>query len=181
MTEASERSGQVEAVFMWRHRTGTGLRDIPITVTWRQHTDRYGRRHWTPTKFAVDGGYERLGGQMLSEAPWTYAINATNPENDEPKPAPEPEPDPAEIEPPTEVFTPLEWVEAALGARAYNSLRRGGVESVEEAMALTDERLLGFDNMGEKSVARIRAVLGGFRMVAVPLVWVSASTPPPEG
>lgn len=170
----------VEATFVWRHRTGTGLRDIPITVTWRQHTDRYGRRHWTPVKFTVDGGYERLSSPVLSEAPWTYAINATNPENAEPKHEPPAAPEPVDEGPPTEVFTPLEWVETALGVRAYNSLRRNHVESVEEAMALTDEQLLGFDNMGAKSLTRIRAVLGGFRMVAVPLAWVGAGPAPTD-
>lgn len=174
MTDAGGRPEQVEAVFAWRHRTGSGLRDIPITVTWQRHTDPDGDRYWIPVKFSVDGDGQRLGPPTLDQAPWTFAIAATHPDRDVPKPAP------VDHGPPTEIFTPLEWVETALGVRAYNSLRRNGVASVERAMALTDEQILAFENMGAKSLNRIRAVLGGFRMVAIPVAWVGAGAAPTE-
>lgn len=168
----------VEAVFIWRQRVGGGLRDIPITITWQPGTDGDGEDHWVPVKFVIDGLGQRLGPKALEKAPLAYAIATTDPGNVNADPvvaAVHRRPRKPKQETPTvpagAKFTPLELVEEVLGLRAYNALRRSGVATLEQAMAMTDDQLRELDGVGEKSVALIRAALNQFQMVAVPLGW----------
>ncbi len=45
-----------------------------------------------------------------------------------------------------------------LSVRAYNCLRRGGVQTIAQLRALSDEELLSFRNLREKSLAEIRRI-----------------------
>lgn len=174
MTELEAR----DVVFVWRQRVGGGLRDIPITITWHLHEDSDGENLWVPVKFVIDGGGQRLGQKILEKAPLAYAIGATDPGNVDPvvsafparprKPKPDPE---VRTVPSGTRFTPLDHAEKLLGVRAYNALRRGGIATLEQALALTDEQLVEMEGIGEKSLGRIKASLNEFRMVASAVGW----------
>ena len=50
--------------------------------------------------------------------------------------------------------------ELDIGIRAYNGLRRVGIESVEQLKTYTDEQLLAIPNFGKISLASVRAAIG---------------------
>ncbi len=54
-------------------------------------------------------------------------------------------------------FTPLEELE--LSVRAYNCLKRAGIDSIEVLMLLTDEELSQVRNLGSRSIEEIRGKL----------------------
>lgn len=59
-----------------------------------------------------------------------------------------------------ESFTPLEDIE--LGVRAYNCLKRAGIESVEELQELSDDKLLQIRNLGKKGYEEVKQKLAAF-------------------
>jgi DNA-directed RNA polymerase alpha subunit len=61
---------------------------------------------------------------------------------------------------PADPSTPLD--ELSLNTRAYNALRRDGIETVEQVLRLTDEQLLGVRNLGAKGLAEIKASLAEY-------------------
>lgn len=181
MTDAPGLHDQVEAVFMWQHRTGGGLRGIPITVTWQHRLDADGG-YWVPVKFAIDGDGQRIGPGTLQGIRWSYVIASTDPDNKASPPEPyatppEPaakvpdrraqRPKPAIPEPPADLTlngaTSLAFFESLFGPRAYNALRRNGYHTLEAVLAIPDAQLSKIDGVGEKTVSIIRAVLDRYR------------------
>ncbi len=57
------------------------------------------------------------------------------------------------LHPMNETNTPIEFLN--LSIRSYNSLKRAGIESIEELNSLTDDQLLAIRNVGELSRAEI--------------------------
>lgn len=59
--------------------------------------------------------------------------------------------------------TPLSFIESKLGTRAYNALRRNGYHTVEDALKLTEAKLIAMEGIGLVVASQIRKALRNYR------------------
>ncbi len=65
-------------------------------------------------------------------------------------------------------FTPIEDLD--LSVRSYNCLKRAGIHTAEELLAMSDEELRSVRNLGRKGYDEIRQKLAGLDMPAAPVL-----------
>ncbi len=65
-------------------------------------------------------------------------------------------------------FTPIEDLD--LSIRSYNCLKRAGIHTAEELLAMSDEELRSVRNLGRKGYDEIRQKLAGLDMPAAPIL-----------
>jgi carbon monoxide dehydrogenase subunit G len=96
-------------------------------------------------KFATNLAAQLAGGTLPQAG--LAAGNGAGPEATAPGPAPGPAPAPAGAVPLDELQLPV---------RAYNSLRRVGIHTVDDLSARTEAELLAIENLGPQSVTQIK-------------------------